>query len=458
MGHGLGATAHSWLGLGRGAHCSRCSGGRLQADGAMQRHAVDEVVDWADDAGGGELRDAAAGRPRPRSFGEAAARLAGEESVVLELRGCPRLTVPLAGGLADRTEDAIRHGFELSRPLRESVPLPWAGRPATELQVRCMHTTHAAHARHVHGASTAHSMARPWRIARRIARRAHCMCSAQVVVHYRAGDLVTSLPGDDGAGLPPRLQQALSLAPPPSGAAPPAFAFDTRAGGRLLLLSYALAALRAIRAALPHGAELRLHLFAEGRAAWFEPLVEQLPGLQLHLTPPDGPPERSLEHLHAFTSADVFLLGGGAFSELAASLGRADAVKLAPANVWQGLPFRVPGERRRACTMYAASCAGGVGGAGRGGAGRESVQEDPPGSSIALCAVSPPPWLLAGAEAVHYPSGVLSAGAAEALRRLHAGRQRASQHAQAATQQASTLPAGPPHSTTERGANWATEL
>lgn len=135
MGHGLGAAAHFWLGLDRGAHCSRCSGARLQADGAMRRHAVDEVVDWGDAAGGGELRDAAAGRPRSRSFGEAAARLAGEGSIVLELRGCPRLTVPLAGGLADRTEDAIRHDFELSRPLRESVPLPWADRPATELQV-----------------------------------------------------------------------------------------------------------------------------------------------------------------------------------------------------------------------------------------------------------------------------------------------------------------------------------
>ena len=181
------------------------------------------------------------------------------------------------------------------------------------------------------------------------------MCLAQVAVHYRAGDLVTSLPRHDGPGLPPRLQQALSLAPPPRGAAPPAFAFDTPAGGRLLLLSYALAALRAIRAALPRGAELRLHLFAEGPPAWFEPLAEQLPGLQLHLTPPDGPPERSLEHLHALTSADVFLLGGGAFSELAASLGRAAAVKLAPVNVWRGLPFRVPGERSRACTVHAAS-------------------------------------------------------------------------------------------------------
>jgi hypothetical protein len=182
---------------------------------------------------------------------------------------------------------------------------------------------------------------------------------------------VTSLPRYDGPGLPPRLQEALSLAPLPRGAAPPAFAFDTRAGGRLLLLSYALAALRAIRAALPRGAELRLHLFAEGRPAWFEPLAEQLPGLQLHLTPPDGPPERALEHLHALTSADVFLLGGGAFSELAASLGRAAAVKLAPVDVWRRLPFRVPGERRRAFTMPAASCAGWAGRdgtCGRGGA------------------------------------------------------------------------------------------
>ena len=171
------------------------------------------------------------------------------------------------------------------------------------------------------------------------------MRPAQVAVHYRAGDLVTSLPAHDGAALPPLLQQALSLAPPPHGAAPPAFAFDTRAGGRLLLLSYVLAALRAIRAALPRGAPLRLHLFAEGRPAWFEPLAEQLPGLQLHLTPPDGPPEQSLEHLHALTSADVFLLGGGAFSELAASLGRADAVKLAPPEVWRSLPYNVPGQR-----------------------------------------------------------------------------------------------------------------
>ena len=199
------------------------------------------------------------------------------------------------------------------------------------------------------------------------------MRPAQVAVHYRAGDLVTSLPAHDGAALPPLLQQALSLAPPPHGAAPPAFAFDTRAGGRLLLLSYVLAALRAIRAALPRGAPLRLHLFAEGRPAWFEPLAEQLPGLQLHLTPPDGPPEQSLEHLHALTSADVFLLGGGAFSELAASLGRAAAVKLAPVNVWQGLPFRVPGERRRACTMHAASRAGGAARGGRRGAGRGRV-------------------------------------------------------------------------------------
>ena len=208
------------------------------------------------------------------------------------------------------------------------------------------------------------------------------MRPAQVAVHYRAGDLVTSLPAHDGAALPPLLQQALSLAPPPHGAAPPAFAFDTRAGGRLLLLSYVLAALRAIRAALPRGAPLRLHLFAEGRPAWFEPLAEQLPGLQLHLTPPDGPPEQSLEHLHALTSADVFVLGGGAFSELAASLGRAAAVKLAPVNVWQGLPFRVPGERRRACTMHAASRAGGAGrggrcGAARGGAGACERAGDP---------------------------------------------------------------------------------
>ena len=228
-----------------------------------------------------------------------------------------------------------------------------------------------------HGAPTAHSTARPASIARRVARRAHCMRPAQVAVHYRAGDLVTSLPAHDGPALPPRLQQALSLAPPPHGAAPPAFAFDTRAGGRLLLLSYVLAALRAIRAALPRGAPLRLHLFAEGRPAWFEPLAEQLPGLQLHLTPPDGPPEQSLEHLHALTSADVFLLGGGAFSELAASLGRAAAVKLAPVNVWQGLPFRVPGERRRACTMHAASRAG-RGGAGRVGAGREGFGTEVP--------------------------------------------------------------------------------
>ena len=167
VGHGLGAAAHSWLGLGRGTHCSSCSGGRLQADGAMQRHAVDEVVDWDDAAGGGELRDAAAGQPKPRSFGEAAARLAGEGSMVLELRGCPRLTVPLAGGLADRVEDAIRHGFELSRPLRESVPLPWADRPATELQValqppRRMHGISTAHPRHTprHVPGVSHGVSR----------------------------------------------------------------------------------------------------------------------------------------------------------------------------------------------------------------------------------------------------------------------------------------------------------
>ena len=380
MGHGLGAAAHSWLGLGRGAHHSSCSGGRLQADGAMQRHAVDEAVDWNDAAGGGELRDAAAGRPRPGSFGEAAARLAGQENLLLELRGCPRLTVPLAGGLADAVEDAIRRGFELARPLRESAPLPWADRPASELQagrhvfvLPLSSTTATACAPYVRDTRTAR--ARDARSARDVAYgEAHGMCSArglQVAVHYRLGDLVTSLPRHGGAQLPPLLQQALSLAPPPRGA-PPAFAFDTRGGGRLLLLSFALAALRAIRAALPAGAAMRLHLFAEGSPAWFEPLAEQLPGLQLHLAPPDGPPERALEHLHALTSADVFLLGGGAFSELAASLGRTAAVKLAPAEVWRGLPFRVPGAATfpRARPGRAGGL-GGLGGRGRlGGRGK----------------------------------------------------------------------------------------
>ena len=102
---------------------------------ASHQHTVEEAIDWNDAAGGAELRDFAAGWSKPGSFGEVAARLHHEPNLVLTLRGCPRLTVPLAGGLADAVEATIRHGFELSRPLRQSAPLPWAGRPADELHV-----------------------------------------------------------------------------------------------------------------------------------------------------------------------------------------------------------------------------------------------------------------------------------------------------------------------------------
>ncbi len=301
VGHGLGSAAHVALGLGLGPHCSRCSPSQLERMDASHQHTVEEAIDWNDAAGGAELRDFAAGRSKPGSFGEVAARLHHEPNLVLTLRGCPRLTVPLAGGLADAVEASIRHGFELSRPLRQSAPLPWAGRPADELQVAC---------------------------------------------HYRAGDVVTTfLPSGHLGELPPRIQQALSLATPPPRHAPPAYEFATARGGRLLLLSYALAALRAVAAALPASARVRCHLFAEGEASWFAPLADALPELQLHLTPLDGPPARALEDLHALASADVFVLGGGAFSELAASLGRADAVKLAPPEVWRSLPYNVPGQR-----------------------------------------------------------------------------------------------------------------
>ena len=56
VGHGLGAAAHSWLGLGRGA----LYGSYSSCSGTMQRHTVDEVVDWNDAGGGGELRALAA--------------------------------------------------------------------------------------------------------------------------------------------------------------------------------------------------------------------------------------------------------------------------------------------------------------------------------------------------------------------------------------------------------------
>ena len=47
--------------------------------------------------------------------------------------------------------------------------------------------------------------------------------------------------------------------------------------------------------------------------------------------------------LDALAAADVLLLGGGYFSELAASLGPGTAVKLAPQHVWDGMLARVPG-------------------------------------------------------------------------------------------------------------------
>ena len=310
FGHGLDMSTYSLLGLNIGSHCSRCNHSKVQA-GTLREYIIDESVDWGDADGGGELRDTAAGRPKPGSFGEVAARLRNEDSVLVTLRGCPRLTVPLTGGLAEQVEATLRHGFEMTRPLRE-LSLPWVGRPADELQV---------------------------------------------AMHWRGGDIVQ----------PSLLQQALALGPPPREA-PPAFVFDTRRGGRLLLLSYSLAALMAVRAALPPAARLRFHLISEGKQEWFEPLVDALPGLQLHVTPLEGA-QNVLRDLDVLASADVLLLGGGAFSELAASLGPARTVKLAPLSVWRGLPFRVP-----------------------------------------------------GAEVVQYPSGVLSAGARTALRRLHAQR------------------------------------
>eukprot|EP00965_Chrysotila_dentata_P134251 4439676-Pleurochrysis_carterae.AAC.2 len=48
----------------------------------------------------------------------------------------------------------------------------------------------------------------------------------------------------------------------------------------------------------------------------------------------------ALEHMDAMAHADVLHLGGGAFSELAASL-NTRAVKLAPGHVWASMPFTV---------------------------------------------------------------------------------------------------------------------
>ena len=140
VGHGLGAGADAVLGLQLGGHCSRCGAYELKqlvANGTLREIAHVEPVDFVEADGGAELAAAARGKAAPGSFGALAEARRDERGVVFVLRGCPRLTSPLAGGLADEVELAMRRGFELALPMREAAAgrLPWAGRPAHELQL-----------------------------------------------------------------------------------------------------------------------------------------------------------------------------------------------------------------------------------------------------------------------------------------------------------------------------------
>ena len=298
VGHGISTRAHTWLGLGMGA----CTGDALRAamdSGALRRVDHHQPVDFSTAAGGGELREASAAlaagqRPPAGSFAAAVLRDHAANTVHV-FHGCARLASPLADSLADRVEMALRQSYHRAAASRASQ-LPWAGAPLNEVQV---------------------------------------------ALHYRAGDvLAVASKSRAVAGaepppeeLPPRQRRALL------GGGSQDLLFDTWHGHRLLPVEYAVGALRATLAALPPHVTAVCWLFSQGPRSWFSTLRATFPHLRLELAPLRDAPELALAHLDALAHADVLILGGGAFSELAASL--STGLKLAPPSVWRAQPASI---------------------------------------------------------------------------------------------------------------------
>lgn len=298
VGHGLGVRAHAWLGLGTGMPTT------LEV-ATLDQVFVHEEVDYSRSPGDAELVASAAGAPFPGGLA-AAVRDHPQDGVVFIMRGCPRLFRPLANGISERVEANLRARYASAFSSRRVEP-PWG--PA---------------------ASSA---------------------EFHVAVHYRAGDLFDQTrPGAVSA----YAAGALDISEEAEGAHHQ-YPFDTWAGGRVLTLKYVRRSIESIAAVLPADVSAVFWVYSEGRREWFEPLIAALPHhkLQLVLTPPasegtDPDPVDALRHLDALAHAHVLLLGGGAYSELAASLAASDlrsppSIKLAPTDVWRGMPYAVPG-------------------------------------------------------------------------------------------------------------------
>lgn len=306
VGHGLGFSAHEWLGLGYETcalgECERlCSADTLLSNaenGSLARVDIHATVDYSKAAGGSEILDASRRLARAGSVTESI-RKEHRADVLFTLHGCPRLSMPLATGLADRVEERIRNGYAGAFAQRR-WQLPWASAPAGQLQI---------------------------------------------AAHFRAGDLFTTSTNaaekrrssmtEALAKLPKMQKEALTSEHPPP------LAFDTWKGRRLLPLVYAVRVLRAIRDALPAGTDAVFWLFSQGDAEWFELALRLFPGIRLQLAPLQSDPQVALHHLDALAHADIFVLGGGAFSELAASLNM-EGVSLAPSSVWASMPVAAP--------------------------------------------------------------------------------------------------------------------
>ena len=371
VGHRIGTAAHEWLGLdhlGRAsehdaelpqplrqpacaaADLRRCVDDDAGADvRCLRERRFAERPDYAVAAGGAELAAAAAGKPLPGSFAETVLRAGPEPNVVWVFDGCPRLTGPR--WLADAVEAKLRAAYHGARAERE------AGVTFVRNEPR-----------------RGYSQSRlRWAVEARLAWAELPFRDLRIAAHFRAGDLFAGAKGVKWLeNFPPPLRASLRAGGVEPGkeptAVPDSLVFDTKSGGRLLPLAYVIAALRSVVAALPekNSRHVAIRVYAEAERSWLAPLLDAgLPNLQLELTPPfpkkrggddedeedeeeedeedeeeDAPDNRAeaglptaLSTLDALATADVLILGGGAFSELAASLND-HGVKLAPAAVW----------------------------------------------------------------------------------------------------------------------------
>eukprot|EP00927_Polykrikos_kofoidii_P078624 TRINITY_DN75430_c0_g1_i1.p1 TRINITY_DN75430_c0_g1~~TRINITY_DN75430_c0_g1_i1.p1 ORF type:complete len:449 (-),score=57.49 TRINITY_DN75430_c0_g1_i1:95-1441(-) len=303
VGHKVGTAANQWLGLGWGC---RCSSGALNAEitaGRLQHVVMDLKVDWTRDGGTYELARAVDGYVDPQSVVAKVQQHHGPD-VVFEMTSnyCPRLGKRLAGGLAERVEEQLRAGYRHAAAKRNAFArLPWAHEPKDVLQV---------------------------------------------AVHYRGGDVLSQ-----NQVLSDLSQKALQLDTEPES-------FPTLGHGtRRIPLIFSVRAIKAVQAVLLSvGKQATFWFFSEGNASWFDPLRKALPELRIKISAPvpcDDDPgcdnedgdladhenrdeehsRNALETLDALAAADVLILGGGAFSQLAASL-NSGSIALAPESIW----------------------------------------------------------------------------------------------------------------------------